>query len=181
MKALQRMFVPLFTAVVIIQGIHVIEHIVQLIQVYLFDIPDDEAFGLIGYVINFQGTEEWLHLGFNSLYVVALYALLLPLWSMVGRGLPLSAFMVYALLGVGLESWHVVEHIVIISNVVKNQGCPCPGIGDRVLGVTDTQLHFVYNSVAYAATVTRRRMVGMGEPSRTDRRAGRRGIDGPLP
>ena len=53
----------------------------------------------------------------------------------------------------GLESWHMVEHIVIISNVVANDGCPCPGIGDRALGVSDTQLHFVYNAGAYAATV----------------------------
>lgn len=29
-----------------------------------------------------------------------------------------------------------------------------PGISDRVLGVTDTQLHFLYNAIAYAATVT---------------------------
>jgi hypothetical protein len=48
----------------------------------------------------------------------------------------------------------VVEHSVIIANVLKKSGCPCPGIGDAALGVTDTQLHFVYNAIAYAATVT---------------------------
>jgi hypothetical protein len=55
--------------------------------------------------------------------------------------------------GVMLESWHVVEHSVIIANVIRNSGCPCPGVGDVALGVTDTQLHFLYNAVAYAATV----------------------------
>jgi hypothetical protein len=155
MTLLKRIFVPLFFAVVIIQGIHVFEHIVQLAQVYLFNVPDDDAFGLLGYVFKPQDTEEWLHLGFNGGYLLALYALLVPVWLLMRAGaVPLAAFATYALFGVGLETWHVIEHAVIISNVVQNNGCPCPGIGDRALGVTDTQLHFVYNAIAYAATVT---------------------------
>lgn len=101
-----------------------------------------------------QGTEEWLHLVFNSLYLVALYALALPLLWVTPRTVPKWALGVFALAALGLETWHVVEHIVIISNVLQNDGCPCPGIGDRVLGVSDTQLHFVYNAVAYAGTIT---------------------------
>lgn len=154
MKLTNQVFVRLFLAVVIVQGFHVVEHIIQLIQVYLLDIPDDDAFGLLGLVFHPDGTEEWLHLGFNVLYASALYGLVVPLWRLVGRGVPLWSFAVFAFAGVGLETWHVVEHIVIISNVIQNSGCPCPGIGDRVLGVTDTQLHFVYNAIAYAATVT---------------------------
>ncbi|MFN0145785.1 MAG: hypothetical protein ACKVT1_04685 [Dehalococcoidia bacterium] len=154
MSRLTRIFIPLFFAVVIIQGIHVFEHIVQLAQVYLFGVSDDDAFGLLGYVFKPQNTEEWLHLGFNGSYLAALYLLLIPLLALARAGaVPWRAFAVYAIAGVGLESWHVVEHAVIISNVVQNNGCPCPGIGDRVLGVTDTQLHFVYNAIAYAATV----------------------------
>ena len=154
MATLHKYFRPLFTAVVVIQGFHVVEHIVQLLQVYVFDVSDDEAFGLLGFLFHPNGTEEWLHLGFNGLYLVALYALAIPLLGLVGRGVPRSAFAVFVVGGVALESWHVVEHIVIISNVVKNSGCPCPGIGDRLLGVKDKQLHFAYNAVAYAATVT---------------------------
>ena len=30
------------------------------------------------------------------------------------------------------------EHTVIIANVIRNDGCPCPGIGDRALDVSDT-------------------------------------------
>jgi hypothetical protein len=152
-STLGRIFLPLFTAVVIIQGIHVVEHVIQLGQVYLFGVADDDALGLLGYVFEFQGTEEWLHLAFNSSYLLALYALILPMRRHVPRTIPVWAFGVF-LAGVGLESWHVVEHSVIIANVIKNNGCPCPGIGDVALGVTDTQLHFVYNAVAYAATVT---------------------------
>jgi hypothetical protein len=147
-------FFRLFAAVVVIQGIHVAEHIIQLAQVYVFGVPDDDALGILGYVFQFQGTEEWLHLVFNATYLLALYALLIPMRRLVPDPMPLLAFGVFAAGGAGLESWHVVEHIVIISNVIANDGCPCPGIGDAALGVTDTVLHFFYNAVAYAATVT---------------------------
>ena len=34
-----------------------------------------------------------------------------------------------------------------------NHGCPCPGIGDAALGVTDTVLHFIYNAVVTSAII----------------------------
>ncbi|HXH20733.1 MAG TPA: hypothetical protein VNN10_01800 [Dehalococcoidia bacterium] len=147
-------FIPFFTAVVIIQGVHVAEHIIQLAQVYVFGVPDDDALGILGYVFQFQGTEEWLHLAFNVSYLLALCALLVPMRRLVPATMPRWAFGAFAFGGVGLETWHVVEHGVIISNVIAHGGCPCPGIGDAALGVSDTVLHFLYNAIAYAATVT---------------------------
>ncbi|HWT22610.1 MAG TPA: hypothetical protein VN213_03810 [Solirubrobacteraceae bacterium] len=139
-------------AVVAIQGVHVVEHVIQLAQVYVFGVADEDALGLLGYVIQFNGTEEWLHLGFNSLYLASLYALVVPFWRLRPRALPVWAFALFAG-SVWLESWHVVEHAVIISRVIANAGCPCPGIGDAALGVSDTILHFAYNVVAYAGVV----------------------------
>ena len=142
-----------YAAVVLIQGIHVVEHIIQLAQVTLFGVPDDDALGLLGYVFQFNGTEEWLHLVFNAAYVASLFVIVLTFHRMAGdRLLPGWAFTVLSA-GVALESWHMVEHLVIIWHVLRNSGCPCPGIGDRALDVTDTVLHFVYNAIAYAATV----------------------------
>jgi hypothetical protein len=40
-----------------------------------------------------------------------------------------------------------------LSHVIANHGCPCPGIGDVALEVTDKVLHFFYNSISYSATV----------------------------
>jgi hypothetical protein len=145
-------FRPFFIAVVAIQGIHVFEHIVQLVQVFVIGIPDDRALGLLGYVFQFQGTEEWLHLVFNVTYLSALLLLVRPLRRQVPDTVPRWAFAAF-LFGVGLEGWHNVEHAVIISNVVRNGGCPCPGIGDVALGITDTVLHFFYNTIAYGATL----------------------------
>lgn len=150
---LRTAFRPFFITVVTIQGVHVVEHVIQLIQVYLLGIPDDEALGLLGYAFQFQGTEEWLHLVFNVSYLISLYVLLLGLRSLVPRRVPAWAFWAFAIWGAGLESWHVVEHGVIITHVVQNDGCPCPGIGDAALGVTDTMLHFWYNTVAFLATL----------------------------
>jgi hypothetical protein len=141
----------LFTAVVVVQGIHVVEHIIQLIQVFILGIPDDEALGLLGYVFQFQRTEEWLHLAFNAAYLLALYLLLLPLGRRVPYLVPVWAFTTFVAGAVGLETWHMIEHGVIISNVIAHGGCPCPGIGDAVLGITDTVLHFYYNAITYLA------------------------------
>src|SRR3954465_1030330 len=88
-------FVRFYTAVVIVQGIHVFEHVVQLTQVYAFGVPDDDALGLLGYLIQFNGTEEWLHLGFNSLYLASLYVLILPLWRITPQALPRWAFALF--------------------------------------------------------------------------------------
>src|SRR5919109_1598021 len=83
------------SAVVVIQGGHVVEHIVQLVQVSLLGVPEQEALGLLGYVLQFNGTEEWLHLGYNTLYLLALYALILPLWRITPDVIPRSAFIFF--------------------------------------------------------------------------------------
>lgn len=62
---------------------------------------------------------------------------------------PNWAFIVFITGGVGLEMWHVAEHGVIISNVLANDGCPCPGILDSRLGIGDSVLHFFYNTLTY--------------------------------
>ena len=143
----------LFAAVVAIQGVHVFEHVLQLVQVYVLGIPDEQAFGILGYVFQFQGTEEWLHLAFNSLFVVSLYILAVPLLRL-GSAIPRLTLPIFVVGAVALESWHVVEHVVIISNVIQNQGCPCPGIVDALTGLSDTVLHLGYNLAAYAALLS---------------------------
>jgi hypothetical protein len=147
-----------YATVVAIQGIHVFEHVVQLIQVFVLHIPDRQALGILGYFFQFQGTEEWLHLVFNASYVVALIAIAWGFFlSPAARAIvPAWALGTYLVLGVILELWHVNEHIVIISHAIANNGCAidgCPGILDQRLGVSDTVLHFFYNTIAYAGTV----------------------------
>jgi hypothetical protein len=152
-RTLSRGWFIFMTAVVLIQGGHVIEHIVQLLQVTVFGVREDDALGLLGYLVQFNGTEEWLHLGYNSSYLVALYALIVPLWRITPAVLSTRRFWFFIAASVWIETWHMVEHGVIISHVIANGGCPCPGIGDAALGVSDVVLHFFYNALAYAGIV----------------------------
>jgi len=80
------------SAVVAIQGGHVVEHVIQLFQVFAFGVPEQDALGLLGYVLQFNGTEEWLHLGYNTFYLLALYALIVPLWRITPTVLSTWAF-----------------------------------------------------------------------------------------
>ena len=121
-------------ALTVVQGAHMVEHVVQLAQVTVLGVADDDALGLLGYVVQFNGTEEWLHLGYNATFALGLYALILPLWRATPAGLPTWAFWVFVAGCVWLETWHMIEHGVIIAGVLEHGGCPCPGIGDAALG-----------------------------------------------
>jgi hypothetical protein len=136
-----------FVGVAVVQSVHMFEHVLQLIQITVWKVPDDEALGLLGYVFQLQGTEEWLHLVFNLFLLTSLYILLGPIRAASPSIIPRWAYLVYVIGAVGLETWHEVEHLVIISRVLMNNGCPCPGIGDATLGISDTVLHFFYNAV----------------------------------
>jgi hypothetical protein len=150
-RILDRRWLRFLIVVVVIQSVHMFEHVVQLIQVKVWHVPDDDALGLLGYVFQFQGTEEWLHLFFNLALLASLWLLLGPIRAASPSIVPRWAYRVYLIGAVALETWHELEHLVIISRVLRNDGCPCPGIGDAVLGVTDTVLHFFYNLVVTAA------------------------------
>lgn len=144
-----------YAAVAVIQTVHVMEHVIQLVQVYALGVPDDDALGLLGYIYQFQGTEEWLHLAFNAVFFASLVLIAAGLLRSpaVRSTVPILVLAAFLFFGLWLEGWHVIEHLVIIANVVANDGCPCPGIVDARLGVSDAVLHFVYNTIAYAATV----------------------------
>jgi hypothetical protein len=140
-----------FVAVAVVQSVHMLEHVLQLIQVTVWNVPDDEALGLLGYIFQLQGTEEWLHLVFNLFLLTSLYILLGPIRAASPSLVPRWTYLVYLIGAVGLETWHEIEHLVIISNVLMHHGCPCPGIGDAALGLSDTVLHFFYNAVVTCA------------------------------
>jgi hypothetical protein len=152
-RLLKSKIYPFFSGVVILQSIHVMEQIIRLAQVYVFGVPEEDALGLLGYVFAFPGAEEWLRLLSNIASLLALVLVLIPLRRMVPRPVPRWAFGAFLAGAVGLEGWHVVEHMVIIANVLANGGCPCPGILDAALGLSDTVLHFFYNLAAYLATL----------------------------
>ena len=142
-----------FTAcVLVIQGVHVGEHVIQLFQIHRWHTHN--TMGLLGYVLQLQGTAEWMHLGFNVTYLASLVVIVFGLHDRVQAGLLDKApYAVFLVMGLALETWHCIEHAVIAYHIVRNGGCPCAGILDPVLGVMDASLHFFYNSVAYVGTL----------------------------
>jgi hypothetical protein len=140
-----RRTVAILAGVLGVQAAHFVEHIIQLIQVYALRIPETRALGALGAVFAFHGTEEWMHLAFNVSLLTAL------LWFQPFVRHQLGAwsrpYRAYLFLGVGVEMWHVIEHLVVTGNMLANGGgCPCPGILDRV--VPETILHLGYNAAA---------------------------------
>lgn len=143
--ATHRRSVAVLAGVLGVQATHFVEHIIQLFQVYVFRVPEDQALGALGAVFELHGTEEWLHLVFN----LALLTALLWFRPFVRHelGVWTRSYRAYLFLGVGVEMWHVIEHLVVTGNMIANGGgCPCPGILDRI--VPENILHFGYNIAA---------------------------------
>ena len=121
-------FFAFYAAVVLVQGVHVVEHIIQLIQVYGSKslTPGPRPAGLFPLISGYRGMAPYRlqRQLFGQSCCVAW-----GFWrSPVARSVvPLLAMAAFIFFGVWLEGWHVVEHIVIIANVIANNGCPCPG------------------------------------------------------
>jgi hypothetical protein len=144
-----------YRTVLLIQGIHVFEHLMQLIQVYLLKVPSEEALGILGAFFAVGKSAEVLHFAFNAAFLLSLYLLLPGVIGLYGLNrIPRRALLQFAIFGTGVESWHIVEHVVIMKHFLHHHACPCAGILDSALGVTDIQLHFVYNAIAFFGAVT---------------------------
>lgn len=139
----------LLVGVLLVQGVHVIEHVIVLGQVYLAGTSVPQAHGLLGIAFEIRGNTAWLHLGFNLLYGMLLYLVAWHLWPLRRTVIPMWAWVYFATVGLALQTWHVAEHVVMIRNELANAGCPCDGVVDSDLGVPGPVLHLAYNGATY--------------------------------
>lgn len=133
-----------FLGSVVLQGLHFVEHIAQVGQKFFLELP--EARGILGAVFDF----EWVHFGYNL-------ALFLALWFVVGAwlterqgaspgwsGSPARALLFAA----GVQSYHLVEHSVKLTQHLADRCNACPGLlgnfGDLVW------IHFTINLLVMA-------------------------------
>ena len=136
----------LLAVILAIQGVHLFEHVVQLVQVYAWHRPESRQLGLLGDALQFHGTAEWLHLGFNIALLTGILWIAPDVRAIVEDRRRVLAFLVLAC---GVETWHVIEHMAVTGNMLANGGgCPCPGILDRF--VPEKILHFSYNALAFS-------------------------------
>lgn len=130
-------WLALFYLLVVTQGGHVIEHLVQMIQIHLLGLRGPAARGVFGML-----DIEWVHFLWNSWVLVAVTLLLRRFRS--NRWL-------WATLA--LAAWHETEHVVMMVMYLGRGLAGSPGLlarGGLVAGglpLTRPDLHFLYNLI----------------------------------
>lgn len=127
----------LFLVLCLVQGGHLVEHVVQVVQFHVLDRPAASSRGLLSFL-----DTEWVHFVWNTLIL----ALLVPLLVRHRR----NGWLWLAFLA---AVWHEVEHSYLIFDHVLTGLDGNPGLladGGLVAGGLDTpriDLHFFYNVV----------------------------------
>lgn len=136
----------LFLEMLLLQGFHELEHVVQVIQ--RFGLGLRNGAGLLGSVFAI----EPVHMIYNSAFL----ALLAIVWGALRRNrawVPAHPSLVLALLGLSLalQSYHTLEHVVKMAQFLQTGLNGTPGILGSVFHVV--WLHLFYNSAVYAPAI----------------------------
>ncbi len=130
-------WLALFYVLVITQGGHFIEHVVQMIQIHILGLKGLEARGVFGAL-----DIEWVHFTWNTWVIIA--ALLLIFRFRANRWLWLTVL---------IAGWHELEHIIIMASYLATGQAGTPGLLSKggLLGgglpLVRPDLHFVYNLI----------------------------------
>jgi hypothetical protein len=149
----------LFLLILGIQGFHVIEHIVLVVQIEAFGLGLAEAHGLLGARVDF----EWLHFWYNLSFLVALVLLLVFGPRGAGGAVRPARWVVPALLGAALlQSYHVGEHTVRMVQYYRSDCTPCLGLIGQV--VPFFWPHLFFGLIAYLPMVAAYFAFGLHRP-----------------
>lgn len=143
-----------FFVLVLVQGFHEIEHVVQIVQRFALGIPDGN--GLIGSLADI----EPVHFVYNSLYL----ALLVAVFVLLGlhrdgpseHGRLVAGLVTFAL---AFQMWHELEHVFKLVQYFSLHVNGAGGIFGQGPGAIAPLfaiplLHLAYNTVAYVPAVT---------------------------
>jgi hypothetical protein len=138
-----------FLALVLLQGFHELEHVVQVLQRFTFGVPNGN--GLIGSVADV----EPVHFVYNSLYL----GLLLAVFVLLGlhrdgaseHGRLVAGLVTFAL---AFQMWHELEHVFKIAQYFALHANGTGGVFGQGPGALAPLfpiplLHLAYNTVAY--------------------------------
>jgi hypothetical protein len=129
-----------FVGLLVLQGVHEVEHVVQVIQRYALRIPDGA--GVLGHVFDI----EPVHLAYN----LAFFWLVVVLYRLAGAHRPdlwARGMIAWWLLTVTLvlQSYHVVEHVFKIAQFWDTGRNGTPGILGSTFDLV--WLHFWFNTL----------------------------------
>lgn len=134
-----------FWGIVLLQGFHELEHVVQVFQRFVFN--DPKGAGILGSWIDI----EPVHLAYNAgfLFLLATIYTLSGALSQEGRPRPLVFWlMTFALV---FQSYHFIEHTFKIAQFLESGMNGTPGILGNFFNIV--WLHFFYNTVVYVPAV----------------------------
>lgn len=117
-----RQFIYIFALTVVIQAVHLVEHVAQVMQKFVFHVAP--AHGLIG-----QLDLEEVHFAFNLLYLIALTVVMVG-WLYYGSQLCSKQKVLLAMLigTVAVQGYHMVEHSVKLAQFISTGMQGTPGI-----------------------------------------------------
>jgi hypothetical protein len=132
----------LFFETVALQGVHEIEHVVQVVQRTVLGVGNGA--GVLGSVFDI----EPVHMVYNAAFLVLLGAVYVGC-RRHRSAIPARGALVLSLLGlaVALQSYHTVEHVVKMWQYVATGLNGTPGILGHWIPVV--YLHFAYNTLIY--------------------------------
>lgn len=138
---LTRPMVWVFMTAYILQSFHHVEHVAQVYQYWLLQLPAEESHGII-----FFADLEWNHFLFNTSYeLLLIIAAVGLLRAMIRAGQAHSFNLFIVIYPLIVQGWHVVEHSVRIVRHVQ-LGCnPCGGILDTSFSVPLIPLHYWFD------------------------------------
>jgi hypothetical protein len=128
-------WLALFYGLAVLQGAHMVEHIVQMVQIHVLHLTGPAARGVFGAL-----DVEWVHFVWNTLVFAALAVLV---WR-YPRNVLLWVTLVFSV-------WHQIEHSYILSVYLRTGVSGTPGLlskGGVIAGglpLKRPDLHFFYN------------------------------------
>ena len=132
-----------FVVALLYQLFHWIEHVAQVYQHWLLGLPAPKSHGIL-FFLDF----EWNHFVFNTGYLLALVIILFWIIAKRAGHSNMRFTILLLLLGVLIQGYHEIEHIVKIYQHLTVACDSCPGIlGKRLDGV---YVHFTFNTLVLA-------------------------------
>lgn len=132
-------FAALVTFGVVVSA-HLVEHLVQAVQIWALGWTRPEAGGVLGLAFPWLITSEWLHFGYAVVMIVGL-ALLLPGFAGQAR--------TWWRISLWIQAWHFFEHLLLFVQAqagVNLLGRPMPTSIVQVF-LPRVELHLFYNAV----------------------------------
>lgn len=127
----------------VIQGLHVLEHIAQTLQVFVFGVPKPMAGGLLGSAVDFP----WVHFVYNFVLFLALVWVAAWAYGLGGFRRFDRIGMWCLLIAAGIQTYHAGEHVIQISQEFA-VGTPRPP-GFIGLFQDNVVVHLLLNTVVW--------------------------------